>query len=280
MTNIKTFKYDSSPIPYFFKAVVQNHLADFYHIDSIPYKEFCQFNNVESSDTLNTKKFFTFKILHEIFTCQSASDCSKGEILDIPYFWHWTAPNPRHEIKFVENNEFLRNTKPPGEFSKYASFADIDRTPFLFLSDLVQDMPKYYSSFCDTFSTFGWCSEREMAFIALLKLMNFSGKVIASGNHSWSEFIIPFKLTDGQHQNFRVKVDNTFNTIEWIAINQEEIANWQMYSGDSGLAGWYNQKAKSKDELSRIRNHVVSIKAMTRIEKSIVSYLERKLNIP
>jgi hypothetical protein len=48
-----------------------------------------------------------------------------------------------------------------------------------------------------------------MAFVALTNLLNFEGKVIAEGNHSWSEFIIQLKLKNKQFQNFKVKVDNT-----------------------------------------------------------------------
>jgi hypothetical protein len=231
-----------------------------------------------ADDSSNLEKFFTINILHQLFTSQTASNCSTGEILNIPYQWHWIQPNPRYDIYFTSNKKLLKDTKPPKEFSKYNSYADIDRTPYLFLSDFVYPELKYYSLSCGTFSTFGWCSEREMAFVALTKLLGYQGKVIAEGNHSWSEFIIPLELNNGEFQNFRVSVDNTFNSIDWTQIESQEIPKWKEYLGDSNLARWYNQKAKSKTELRNIENHLVSNKSMLRIENKLVMYLNRKIN--
>ncbi len=195
---VETCVYDSLTIPFFFKNLVKNHIKDFVIIDSLAFKEFCLAKKIKNVDSSNVEKYYTIKILHELFTSQTASDCSKGEILNIPYQWHWVQPNPRHEIYFASSKTLLKDTKPPNEFSKYNSYADIDRTPYLFLSDLVYPEFKYYSNSCDTFSTFGWCSEREMAFIALTTLLEYEGKVVAEGNHSWSEFVIPLKLNTGE----------------------------------------------------------------------------------
>ena len=78
----------------------------------------------------------------------------------------------------------MKDTKSHNDFLKYRSYDDIDRTPYLFLSDIVDKDLKYYSESCDTFSTFGWCSEREMAFVALITLLDFEAKVVSEGNHS------------------------------------------------------------------------------------------------
>ena len=275
---VQVFKYDSLTIPNFFKKLIENHSDDFFQIDSSNFNALFNSNNIASTDTQNISKYFTIKILHDLFTSQTATNCSHGEILNIPYLWHWTNPNPRHEIYFVQSKQLLFETKAPREFSTYNSYADIDRTPYLFLSDLVHDGPKYYSNSCDTFSTFGWCSEREMAFVALTNLLNINGKVIAEGNHSWSEFIIPLKLKNGQLQNFKVKVDNTFNAVEWTTIDNTEIIAWRNYNGNVNLANWYNQKAKSSIELGKIRNHLASNSAMKSIEIKLVNYLEKKIN--
>lgn len=274
---VQVFKYDSLTIPIFFKTLIKNHRDAFFQIDSSEFYNLFIRNDIASTDTQNINKYYTIKILHDLFTSQTASNCSHGEILNIPYLWHWVTPNPRHEIYFVETNKVLCESRAPQEFSKYNSYADIDRTPFLFLSDLVNDGPKYFSKACDTFSTFGWCSEREMAFVALTNLLNFDGKVIAEGNHSWSEFIIPLKLTNGQLQNFKVKVDNTFNDVDWTKIEITEILEWRKYYGDTGLADWYNQKAKSVIELGKIRKSLASNSAMNSIENKVVNYLEGKL---
>jgi len=275
---VQVFKYDSLTIPNFFKTLIENHIDDFYKMDSSNINALFSSNDIASTDTQNINKYFTIKILHDLFTSQTASNCSQGEILNIPYLWHWTNPNPRHDIYFVQSRQLLFETQAPHDFSNYSSYADIDRTPYLFLSDLVHDGPKYYSNACDTFSTFGWCSEREMAFVALTNLLNFDGKVIAVGNHSWSEFIVPLKLKNGQFQNFKVKVDNTFNAVEWTTMDNTEIIAWRNYNGNFSLANWYNQKAKSSIELRKIKNHLASNSAMTSIEMKLVNYLEKKIN--
>ena len=270
----ESFDYDSLiTIPQFFKNLTEKHTDNYILIDS-SYFWFCIEHDLKIKDSLNINKYYTIKILHDLFTSQSAFDCSTGEILNIPYYWHWIEPNPRHSIYSAETNELLTELKPPKEFSRYNSFADIDRTPYLFLSDLVSNMPKYYDQSCDTFSTFGWCSEREMAFTALAKLMNFKGKVVATGNHSWSEFILPMTLNNNKTMCFLVLVDNTFNYVNWSVFDYEINTEWENDLGDSKIEQWYNKMTNSKNELNRIKNHIVSVKASQRIENKIVNYLK------
>ena len=275
---VETYHYDSLTIPSFFKKLIQNHTNDFLRIDSISYLELCQVNEIKHDDSTNIEQFYSIKILHDLFTSQTAANCSKGEILNIPYQWHWVNPNPRHEIYLVENNTLLKDTKPSKDFHKYNSCADIDRTPFLYLSDLMEEEPKHYSLLCDTFSTFGWCSEREMAFICLTELLNFNGKVVAEGNHSWSEFIIPMTSNSGEIVYFEVTVDNTFDNIQWTKIENPNIKEWEKIQGDSPLANWYNKKAHSQSEKQKIKNHLASTKAMNRIENKLVKFLNEKTN--
>ncbi|MDR0874500.1 MAG: hypothetical protein LBN27_13720 [Prevotellaceae bacterium] len=272
---VKNFEYDLMTIPQFFTAVIANHLSDFYKIDSAAYNEFCEEENLMPRDTNNINHYFTLKILHDLFTCSSASNGSRGEILDIPYFWHWVTPNPRYEIYFTATGQLLNRTRPPQEFSKYGSFADIDRTPYLFLSDLLTENPQYYSVSCDTFSTFGWCSEREMAFSALVKLLNYDSKVVASGNHSWSEVILKMRDKNGNLKNYKVHIDNTFDNVSFNAITQSEIDVWKQNSGNSDIERWYNKKTIS--DASKIEQHIVNQTAMQRIEKKTVEYLKKSL---
>ena len=86
------------------------------------------------------------------------------------------------------------------------------------------------------------------------------------------------RLTNGGIQNFKVTVDNTFNSIDWTTIELQEIPEWKKYIGDSNLANWYNQKAKSITELRNIEKHLASNKSMLRIENKIVKYLDSKIN--
>ncbi|MBN1348103.1 hypothetical protein JXJ21_01705 [candidate division KSB1 bacterium] len=133
--------------------------------------------------------------MHDLFTGISAQNYVSGGILQIPYFWHWIDPNPRHEIVFSENSTKLIKLKPPDEFSKYKSYADIDRTPCLYLSDLLSDEPKYYHEQCSEFYTFGWCSEREMAFNTLVELFGYKSKIKQEEIHTWTAVLTKFKNT-------------------------------------------------------------------------------------
>ena len=62
-------------------------------------------------------------------------------------------------------------------YKKYKSAADADRRPYLYLKDLVSKKNKYYHPECSGFYTFGWCSEREMAFNCLLAIMGYKCKI-------------------------------------------------------------------------------------------------------
>lgn len=268
----KIFSYKSTNMPDFFKRLVENHYRDFHAVDGSDYDKFCSSAKISNSDSLTAKKFYSLKILHQLFTSTSASNGSKGEILNIPYFWHWVNPNPRYEIISLKTNQKLNKLKPPKEFSKYLSKADIDRTPYLFLSEMISDEPLYSSVSCGKFSTFGWCSEREMAFVCLLNTMEFTGKVITEGNHSWSEFIVPIS-NNTKIANYKFKVDNTFDSFEWEEISKEEIIIWKNQSFQ-GQGNWYNQKALSLTEQKNVSLINVSSIASKNIEEKVVAFLK------
>lgn len=269
-----TFTYPQMKAPVFFENLVKNHYKDFASVDSSDFEKAFSQNNIDEDDSANVTKFYTLKILHQLFTSKNASNGSKGEILNIPYFWHWTNPNPRYEIDYIKANRKLNTVLPPKEFSKYKSFADVDRTPFLFLSDLLSEKPNYFTPSCGSFYTFGWCSEREMAYVCLLSTLGHQGNVITNGNHSWSEFIISLKNKNNGTVNFKVTVDNTFDEIAWESISGNEVAAWRKQTG-AGLGKWYNQKAHSDTEKQKVSDFTVSAEAMKNIEESIVSYLKK-----
>ncbi|MFO7790431.1 MAG: hypothetical protein R6V32_07660 [Bacteroidales bacterium] len=272
---IKTYSYDSLTIPAFFKSIIHNHKKDFSVKHKEKYKSVCEKFKFDAADSSNIETFYTFEMLHALFTSKTAGDNSTGSILNIPYIWHWIDPNPRQSIRMVKTGELLSDINPPNEFSKYKSYAEIDRTPYLFLSDLVEENPKYYNIQSDTFATFGWCSEREMAFVSLMKLLGYHGKVLAPGNHSWSEFIVPMVLKNGDEEKYIFIVDNTFDVFRLLKMHDSvSVADWEKDFGDRNLSRWYNRKASSEKELERIKNHIVPQKAAMRIEHRIVEYLE------
>lgn len=275
---VKISRYHVNSIPTFFEAIVANHLNEIKITDSSQFREFCNANSIEVNNSLNANFYYTVSTLHKFFTCQNATNGSRGSIINIPYYWHWVNPNPRYEIFLKKSNKRLNEITPPKEFSKYKSFADIDRTPYLFMSELFIDTPKYYSTLSDTFSTFGWCSEREMAFVSLMDILGYKGKVIAESNHSWSEFIIPMIDNKNESQEFKVKIDNTFDLVNWDKISSADIIKWNNYQGKSKQAEWYNIQAHSEKEKGRIQMFPLSKAAINRIEKCFVDYLNRTIN--
>ena len=206
---------------------------------------------LDAKDNSNAKKFVIVVVLHELFTSNGAYNGAKGDVVNIPYLWHWVSPNPRHEIKSLAQNKLLKDIKPPKQYGKYATYADIDRTPYLFVSEMFSKEPLYSHPECGTFNTFGWCSEREMAYSCLLEMLDIPSKVIASGNHSWSEAVAKFKGVYGD-VTLHVHIDNTFNQLVWEK-DADKIAKWKVYTGDGKTTTWYNTKAHSEDEMKQIK---------------------------
>jgi len=201
----------------FLETLYNNYKDDYQSKNNTEFLQFCENNNIDRTKEINQKHYYFISFLHDLFTSSSASDFVAGGILDIPYLWHWEDPNPRHFITFLPNSVSLSKVSPPDEFSRYKTYADIDRTPVLYLNDLFSDKPKYYHEEFGEFYTFGWCSEREMAFNSLLSLYAFGYdcKIKQEGIHVWSEIWIEFINNDGTYSDIIVRVDNTFDTISW-----------------------------------------------------------------
>ena len=136
---------------------------------------------------------------------------------------------------------------------------------------------KYYAESCGQFASFGWYSEREMAFTALITVLNFNGNVRTEGAHSKSELLIPMNSTSGSKHYFHVTVDNTYDTISWLSISNKDSIRFKNQFANSIQSDWYNNNAKSPVELSKISNHNVSNRAMINIENRIVNYLKSKI---
>lgn len=274
---VKSHNYEEVSIPEFIELLIMNHWDEFIKIYSKEYNALCQDKKIDEKNDENQRKYYKLKILHELFTSKSAMNCSVGEIWNIPYMWHWVNENPRHEIYLKATNKLLTQIKPTREFGRYKSVADIDRTPYLFLSDLFTEGEKYMKKNCNSFSTFGWCSEREMAFVSLLQIMKITSKVRASNGHSWTEAIIDLEREDGGKSNFKIVVDNTFNKIEVDEINIRDVKNWKKDTGKSETQKWYNKKAKSEKEQKLIENFTVKKSVSKKLEKEVVEYLNERI---
>jgi hypothetical protein len=262
---ITTIANCQTKLPEFFKDLTKNYIHYFSAEHSYKYLKFCKDYNIDDSDTNNFKKFYTILILHKLFTNRKYE---LRNMINIPYIYNWITPNPRYKIKL--NNKYLKNIAPPKGFEKYKSYAEIDRTPYIFIKDMFST-PKY-SLHKDTFATFGWCSEREMAFISILKCMGFEqSKVSAIYGHAVSYCIVTMKNKNNEMVSIEMNIDNTFNTINYWKF-EEDINQWKKDFGTYKLGYWYN-KMVVKD-LFRVKKIIVSNESKKRIYKEINNFME------
>lgn len=221
----------------------------------------------------NKSKVIPLIFYHLLFTCTDATDCTRGGILEIPYFWHWVSPNPRHELLFVPSSEPLVKTEPPEGYRKYKSYADVDRTPSLYLSNLVSDSALFYHPRCGDVYTFGWCSEREMAFSCLMSLLGYEVKIKQEGIHVWSETLLEIRCEVGTERVI-MKIDNTFNTVSFGKLGVSEKV-WKSDFGNGTQVKWYNQKALSSKELDKVKNIETSKAAEKRISGKVKVWMNK-----
>jgi hypothetical protein len=243
--------------------------------NSINFIKFCDKYGLDEKDEENQKSFCQVHFYHDLLTGSGASDCVKGGILAIPYFWHWIDPNPRHEILRLPDSAKLGSLKPPKGYARYKSYADIDRVPSMFLSDLVSDTPSYYHPDCGEFYSFGWCSEREMTYCCIMSGYDYKCKIRQEGIHTWSEILTSFRTRDSVMIPLSAVVDNTFNYIRWIpldsSINQKQ---WLEDCGSGTTIGWYNKSFRSREQRRKIHDLHVSKKAAVRIKEQISAFLK------
>lgn len=272
---ISTIVWGQTYLPDLFQSLYSHHFDEYRELKEEDYGSFyTQFNlNIENED--NLYNYLLIYFLHDCFTGVSASDFSSGGFFEIPYFWHWVDPNPRHSIISLPDSVFLNIMEPTLDFARYQSYADIDRVPSLFLADLVTEKPLYYHSQCGAFYTFGWCSEREMSFALLLSLFGYEGKIKQSGIHTWSEFWVPFRRADSTEIILISKVDNTFNSLFWeIAPSGLNKADWINDFGTGEQIAWYNRKCRSSEQIQKVQNIIVSDSSAVRIDKTVEKKIE------
>ena len=238
------------------------------------YASFCTRHELDSSSAINEKTYLQIHFFHDLLTCTDASNCSRGGMLDIPYFWHWVDPNPRHSIRLLPDSSLLSDLPPPQPYALYQAYADIDRVPALFLGDLVTATPKYTHPGCGSFFTFGWCSEREMSFVALMGSLGYLGKVKQSGIHTYSEVWCDLEQQGGGTIALSARVDNTFDSVQWRSIPAETTQDrWLEDIGAGTQIDWYNERARSWSQLEALRRIPVVPETRERILGQVRSSL-------
>lgn len=192
--------------------------------------------------------YATLYLLHKMLTVDGPSPYNKeGGILGIPYVANYGKVNTRTEI--TKGGIPIATV----EYPPYKSFADADRTPVLFYSDMVDTVPYNHPS-CGDFYTFGWCSEREMAFASASYALGYKPRIVVQGNHTFT--LVQVGRTIYQ-------VDNTFGQFKiWPNI---------MPSSTSRLETWYNNKARVQSQ--QLWNVPVTDASWQRIENQLIQYL-------
>jgi hypothetical protein len=217
------------------------------------YNLFCDQHGIDKNNTHNKGTFYKLYFLHKLFTTTESMDCSASGILEIPYFWDYS----RDYISAPDNVVLT------------------DRTPEVFLSDLVSNKPQY-SYECEVgekeidFYTFGWCAEREMAFVSLLRHMGVESYILADGGHAWSEVHIPMYVND-RKEEIVITIDNTYDEFYVQEYNFCCFHDCQEYDYNCAhclMVQFYNPSANRS-----IEHILVSKSAAERINKLVSNKL-------
>ncbi len=268
--------WGQTSIPEYFQGLYVNHLSEYKKSKNKEYKRFCEEFNLYYENQQNQKNYFQILFIHDLFTGSFCIDFTSGGVLKIPYVFHWKQPNPRHSITMLSRKQLLSEVVPPDEFKRYKTFADIDRVPSLYIGDLFSIEPRYYHPKCGKFYTFGWCSEHEMAYNAILTILGYSCKIKQKGIHTWSEVWLPFIKTNSKACYLSAMIDNSVDIVKWEAIpKQIKKGTWLNDYGAGTQINWYNKIARSDSQLNKIRAMTVTQKQTKWIEKSVIKWLDR-----
>jgi hypothetical protein len=189
--------------------------------------------------------------MHMLLTCHYSVDGDTSGGFGIPYFWNYTDHNPREHIVN------LKKGKPLNQLG----IATQDRTPLIFWGDYMTDEPQYSYEHISAFYSFGWCSEREMAFKAWLGVAGISSKIGIKADHVWAEVELP-----GMPGYF-LYIDNTFNRFEvWPESKRPPLEVGNKY------IDWYNQQGSDKTIRKKLAAFTISGKRATELQKRIVNY--------
>jgi hypothetical protein len=205
--------------------------------------------------------------IQQMLTTSSASDGAVGGAFRIPYFWHWTEPNPRLSIVKLPEERPLGELPPPEEYSLYKSYGTIDRIPMLYFSDLVGDVSRYRHPTVGEFMTFGWCSEREMALCALLRTWGYGAKVHQSGIHVTTRVWL-----GGEPRPTEALLDTTFDSARLLEATPPDFEAWSNDFGEGADVSYYNRVCQDEELHGQLREMRVPESARERLTSQAEHY--------
>jgi hypothetical protein len=211
------------------------------------YREDIIYANQSEAPVDGRKEWSELYLLHKMLTSESAKNYSTGGILSIPYMTNYGEINVRAEVS--KNGIPIANV----EYTPYKSLAYADRTPALFYKDLV-DTVSYSHPACGSFYTFGWCSEREMAFASASYLLGYKPRIVVKNGHSFTLVNVGKTI---------YQIDNTNGRFN--------IWNGLIPSSSGRLEDWYNRQASVQSQ--QLYNIPVADASWQRIESQLISYL-------
>jgi hypothetical protein len=259
----------------FFRQLVEENQEAYAARRVEAYRILCDRHDLDPEDRENQKRFRTLSFLHQLLTCRAPVDCNRSGVLEIPYMWHWIEPNPRHAIRRMASGMPLVDEPPPAPFGRYRSFADVDRVPSVYLADLVTAQPQYEHPECGPMFTFGWCSEREMAFCLLAGLFGHEGWVWQSGNHVWSVFPVQWQTRTGTQKELLLEFDNTYDIFGGQELPPgKSFQAWRQENELTREQRWYNARVRDPQEVERVRRLRVSAEAQRRIRSQVGAALQ------
>jgi hypothetical protein len=239
------------PIAGYFQKLCNHYMPRYFDkTGDRTFADLCIQFDLDARDSASVHCFYTIAIMHELFTVKTCGDGSRGDILNMPYFWHYRDPNPRHEI-LVDGK-------------KNVAYTSIERKPYNFLKDMVAPADRFTCPGMASFCSYGWCSEREMAFACLLSIMGYQTHVISPGNHAYTEVQVSIKTNKGEKLDFLINVDNTFNSLT-ISTGSGEPHN-----------NVYDKKAFDSTEVAKVKGINVSEKAQDRIAKALETFVKSR----
>ncbi len=198
--------------------------------------------------------------MHMLLTCYYSVDGDTSGGFGIPYFWNYTNHNPRLNIVNLKKGKTLSQL-PAAPGSQGASMATLDRTPLIFWGDFMSDEPSYSYEHISAFYSFGWCSEREMAYKAWLGVIGIKSTIGIKADHVWTEVEL------AELPGYFLFIDNTFNRFELLPISKKpppEIGNKYIT--------WYNQQGSDRAIQKKLSALSISSQRAAYIQHQILTY--------